>query len=106
MLAGEVANKSPSFGTFCVGQSIIRIELDCLIEVTNSFAIIFEITTLEMEVTLKVSVMCLYTAGSTPLCRPILCSEQGHFERISNRPGYFLLNCKDIFQLAIERSRP
>src|SRR6266550_8556382 len=33
-------------------------------------------------------------------------SEQSHFQRLSDRPGDFLLNGEDIFQFAIVRSRP
>ena len=41
-LAGEIANNSPRFGTLCISQGIIRVELDRLIEVSDGFAIIFE----------------------------------------------------------------
>ena len=50
----------PRFGTLCVSQSIIGIELDRLIEVSDSFAIVLDIPTLKMEMTLEVSVMRFY----------------------------------------------
>ena len=104
MLAGQVSNERPRFGPFRVSQSIIRIEPDRLIEVTDCFAIVLEIPTLKMEMTLEVSVVRFYVAGSTSLSRSILRSQQSHFQRLSYRLRDFLLNGKDIFEFAIERS--
>src|SRR5439155_4275610 len=104
MLAGEVPNKGPCFGTLCVSQGVIGIEPDRLIEVADSFAIVLEITTLKMEMTLEVSVMRFRVLWSTFLSR--IRSEQSHFQRLSDRSSDFLLNRKDIFQFAIERSCP
>src|SRR6266446_6757176 len=104
MLADEISNKSPRFGSFCVSQSIIRIESDRLIEVTDSFAIILEIPALKMEMALEVSVMRFHVCRRTVLSG--IRSEQSHFQRFSNRSSDFLLNGKDIFQFAIEGSRP
>src|SRR6266850_1474549 len=106
MLAGQVSDIRPRFGSFCVSQSIIRIEPDRLIEVTDSFAIILEIPTLKMEMTLEVSVMRFCIVSGRPLHRPAIGSQQSYFQRLSDRPGDFLLHSKDIFQFAIEGTRP
>src|SRR3954454_15588358 len=104
MLAGQVSDIGPRFGSFCVSQSIIRIEPDRLIEVTDSFAMILEIPTLKMEMTLEVRVMRFHVRRRPSLSR--IRSEQSYLQRLSDRPGDFLLNGEDIFQFAIERSRP
>src|SRR4030095_9486538 len=56
-LAGEIANKNPRFGTFCVSQSITGVEPDRFIEVIHSFAIVLEVPTLKMEMTLEISIV-------------------------------------------------
>ncbi len=50
--------------------------------------------------------MRFHIAGSTSLCRPVLRSEQRDFQRLSDGPSDFFLDSEDIFQFAIERSRP
>src|SRR5207248_9797049 len=62
------------------------------------------IPTLKMEMTLEVSVMRFHVRRRTSLSR--IRSEQSYFQRLSDRPGDFLLHSKDIFQFAIERTRP
>src|SRR2546423_2179505 len=104
MLAGKVSNKSPRFGTFCVSQSIIRVEPDRLIEVTDSFAIVVEIPTLKVKVTLEVRVMSFHILRRISVSR--IRSKQRHFQRLGDCSSDFLLNGKDIFQFPIERPRP
>jgi hypothetical protein len=106
VLTGEISNKTPGFGTLGVSQGIIGIEPDRLIEVTDSFAIVLEIPTLKMEMALKIRIVRFYITGSTSLRRTILRSEQGHFQRLSDCPGDFLLHSENIFQFAVECSRP
>ena len=49
VLAGEIPNHSPRFGTLGVSQSIIRIELNRLIKVTDSLAKVVEIASLRSQ---------------------------------------------------------
>src|SRR6266498_4308409 len=95
MLTGKVSDKTPGFGTLGVSQGIIGIELDRLIEVTDSFAIVLEIPTLKMEMTLEIRIVRFCIAGSTSLSRPILRSEQSHFQRLSDRSSDFLLRSEE-----------
>src|SRR4051794_10549756 len=57
-----------------------------------------------MEMTLEVSIMRFHVRRRTSLSR--IRSEQSYFQRLSDRPGDFLLHSEDIFQFAIERARP
>jgi len=72
--------KDQAFGTFCVSQSIIRIEPDRLIEVADRLAKVFEIATLEMEMALEVRVMRFYTIRRSSFGRPIIRSKQGSLQ--------------------------
>src|SRR5262249_31591999 len=63
-LASDIPQDSPSFGAFGVSQGISRVELDRLIVVTNSLAKVFDITTHEIKMPLKLSVMGFYVGGS------------------------------------------
>src|SRR5215471_15383065 len=101
MLASQVSNKSPRFGPFCISQSIIRIEPDRLIKVTDGFAIILQIPALKMEMPLQVSVVRFHTVGDH-LSRFFLRAEQGNPERLSNGPRDFLLNRENIFQFVVK----
>src|SRR5262245_1535325 len=74
-LAGKITNNGPRFRTLCVSQGIIRIELDCTIEVSNGFAIILDVTTLPMEVGLEISIVCFHAVRGH-LGRLFLRSEQ------------------------------
>jgi hypothetical protein len=57
-----------------------------------------------MEMTLEVSVVRFHVLRRTFLSR--IHSEQSHFQRLSDGSSDFLLDRKDIFQFAIERSCP
>ena len=93
-LAGKVTNNSPRLGTLCVSQGIIRIELDCTIEISNGFTIILDIATLEMEMGLippvYVTSFRLFTAVG-PLARiwrTPLSSKRVHcFEALADLPA-------------------
>src|SRR5262245_32657872 len=74
-LAGNVTNKSPRFGTLCVNQSIVRIELNCTIEESDGFTVIIDVAALEVEMALEVSVMCFHAVRGD-LSRPFLRAEQ------------------------------
>src|SRR5205807_6321454 len=56
-IASKIANQRPRFRTFGISQRVIWIEADRFIVVTNSFAIILEIPTLEIIVAEQISVM-------------------------------------------------
>ena len=78
-LAGKVANNSPNFGTLRVSQSVIRIQLDRLIKVIDSFAVVFSVTPHGVEMPLKISVVRLHAVGSH-LSRLFFRAEQGNPE--------------------------
>ena len=78
-LAGEVPNHRPRFGTLCVSQGIIRVDIDCPIEVSNGFAIVLDVTAQKMEMALKISVVRLY-ALRDHLGRIVSRAEQSHLQ--------------------------
>ena len=57
LLTAKIPDLRPRFGTLCIGQGIIRIQPDRLVEVTNSLAIVFEIASLVKIMTQKISIM-------------------------------------------------
>src|SRR4051794_27414559 len=72
LLGAQIADDRPCFGALCVSQSIIGIELDCLIEQTDRLAKVLEITALEIKMTLEVSIVRLYALRRSPLSRSLI----------------------------------
>src|SRR6266481_6540060 len=103
MLACEVSNKTPGFGTLGVSQGIIGIEPDRLIEVTDSFAIVLEIPTLEMEVALKVCVVRFHTRRRSVWDNRIFGAAQCQFQRGRNSIRDFGLHRKYILEFTLKR---
>src|SRR4029077_2563710 len=105
-VAAEISNQSERFGTLCVSQSVISVAPTRLIEVADSFAIIFKIASLAMIVTQQISVMRFRVfrrrLGGLSLIR----TKQSYFQRRSHSRSDFLLDSEDVLQFTIERSRP
>ena len=61
-LAAKISDQCPRFGTLCICQRIIRIQPDRLIEVSNRFAMIFEIASQEIIMTQEISIvgLCIF----------------------------------------------
>src|ERR1700756_4881446 len=59
----QIGDECPGFGTLGIGQSVVRINSNRLIEKTDGRAIVFEISSREIKVALKIRVVRIRVFG-------------------------------------------